>query len=195
MKTIIFDIDGTLTNMWPIEKSVLLCMTGGNYQNTIEELKKNGISETYKIFLKVSRKKFSKRKYFSLYNKIFRRLRNLPELEYYPTIDWIKKNQSNYSFVYATGGQKSETEYALKQFGLISFFDLENSVSKSNYRYSKKTGKPFKRIKMKYSDCFLVTDSQTDCEGAKLAKIPYYLIKPGQKLKTPFKIQGSNLII
>src|SRR3989338_8434414 len=74
MKTIIFDIDGTLTNMWPIEKSVLLYIASGRYENEIEELKKSGISETYKIFLKVSDKKESRSAYVASYNLAFLKL-------------------------------------------------------------------------------------------------------------------------
>jgi phosphoglycolate phosphatase-like HAD superfamily hydrolase len=181
MKTIIFDIDGTLTNMWPIEKSVLLCMTNGKYEKEVEELKKSGISETYKIFLRVTKKKLSKSKYFILYNKSFLKLNNLPSLKIYPAVGWIKRNQNKYLFVYATGGQKLETEYVLNQLGIIKYFDLKNSVDKNSCRFSKKTGIPFKKIKAKYKNCLLIADSQTDFVGAKLAQIPALIIKPGQK--------------
>lgn len=182
MKTIIFDIDGTLTNMWPIEKSVLLCMTNGKYENEIEELKKGGMSETYRIFCKVSGKRISKKKYFILYNKSFSSLSERPKLRKYPTVDWIKKNRNKYIFVYATGGQKLETEYVLTRLGLIEYFDLENSVDKNNCRFSKKTGIPFRKIKAKYEDCLLITDSQTDLVGAKLAKIPALVVQKGSNV-------------
>lgn len=176
MKTIIFDIDGTLTNMWPIEKSVLLCMTNGKYKNEIEELKRNGISDTYKIFCKVSGNKLSKSRYFTLYNKSFLKLKDLPKIKSYPIVDWIKKNQNKYLFVYATGGQKIETEYVLSQLGIRNYFDLKNSINKNNCRFSKKTGIPFKKIKKQYKNCILITDTQSDCDGAKLSKIPYLLV-------------------
>ena len=66
MKTIIFDIDGTLTDMWPIEKSVLLFMTNGKYGDEIEKLKKSKISDTYKIFCGVCNRKMGKRRFFYL---------------------------------------------------------------------------------------------------------------------------------
>jgi len=62
MKTIICDIDGTITNMWPIEKSVLLYMTDRKFEKDIEQVKLSGITETYKIFLKFSNQKMSKKK-------------------------------------------------------------------------------------------------------------------------------------
>lgn len=186
MKTIIFDIDGTLTNIWPIEKSVLLRMTKGRYEDKMDELKKSGISDTYKIFLKVSSKRISKRKYFSLYNQSFLKLVNLPKLVNYPIIDWIKKNRDKYIFVYATGGQKVETEYVLTQLGVINYFDLKNSVDKSNCRFSKKTSIPFRKIKSKYEDCILITDSDSDGIGASKAGIRFIKIKSNEKFKGKF---------
>ncbi len=186
MKTIIFDVDGTLTNIWPIEKSVLLRMTKGKYEDEMEEFKKSGISDTYKIFRKVSGKKVSKRKYFTLYNQAFLKSKIFPKLEKYPTVDWIKKNQNKYTFTYATGGQKLETECVLTQLGIIKYFDLENSVDKNNCRFSKKTGIPLKKIKSRYKDCILITDSDSDGTGASKASIRFIKIKPNQEFQGKF---------
>jgi phosphoglycolate phosphatase-like HAD superfamily hydrolase len=128
MKTIIFDIDGTLTDMSPVEKS-------------------------------------------STWRK------DLPKLKKYPLVKWIIKNRRKYIFVYATGGIKSETLYALKNLGIIKYFDLKNSTDKDNCQFSKKTGIPFRRIKKIYPDCILVTDSKKDCIGAEIAQIPFILIR------------------
>ena len=51
MKTIIFDIDGTLADIWPIEKSVLLYMTDRKLEKRIKQMKLAGVSDTYRIFL------------------------------------------------------------------------------------------------------------------------------------------------
>ncbi|MDO8529670.1 MAG: HAD hydrolase-like protein [bacterium] len=184
MKTIIFDIDGTLTDMWPIEKSVLLYMTDRKFEKDIEQVKLSGVSDTYKIFLKFSNRKMGKKKYIDFYNQSFSvLLKNgkLPVPEKYPLNKWIFTNKSNYNFVYATGGQQLETRYVLKSFGLLKYFDLENSIDKTTCRFSKKTGIPFKRVKSKFKDCVLISDSKTDCNGARLTKIPFILVKPKQK--------------
>lgn len=180
MKTIIFDIDGTLTDIWPIEKSVLLRMTKGKYGSQMEELKRSGVSDTYKIFLKVTAKRISKIKYFILYNQTFLKLNNFPDLIRYPTVDWIKNNQNKYLFVYATGGQKLETEYVLTNLGIKQYFSLEDSINKDSCRFSKKTGIPFRKIKAKFPECILVTDSDGDCAGASKAGIQFIKIKPNQ---------------
>lgn len=185
MKTIIVDIDGTITNMWPIEKSVLLYMTGGKLAKEIEALKLSGITDTYQIFVKVLKRKFSKTKYFDLYNKSFSMLlknKELPSPRKYPIAKWISANKNNYRFVYATGGQKKETHYMLKRLNLVEYFDLENSIDKSTYRFSKRTGIPLREIKSKFGSCLLLTDSKNDCIGAKRAGIPFMLIRSGQKL-------------
>lgn len=127
MKTIIFDIDGTLTEMRPLENRLV----------------------TQRTFKPVQ----------------------------YPLVEWIKKNKDKYSYVYATGGQRSETECALKKLGIIHYFDLKNSISKTNCRFSKKTGIPFKKILKKYPNSMVITDTQADCLGARKAGIQSVLIK------------------
>lgn len=184
MKTIICDIDGTITNMWPIEKSVILYMTDRKFKKDIECMKLSGISDTYKIFLKFSNKKMSKKKYIDFYNKAFSDLLKsdkLPTPEKYPLANWIFNNKEKYRFVYVTGGQQIETYYVLKSFGLAKYFDLTNSVDKTTCRFSKKTGIPFRIIKSKFNDCILISDSKTDCKGADLMKIPFVLVKSEQK--------------
>lgn len=181
MKTIIFDVDGTLTDMWPIEKSVLLRMTDRKLEKRIEQAKASGISNTYRIFLKFSKRKVSKKKYTDSYNKSFSVLLKsgkLPVPEKYPLANWIFANKNKYHFLYATGGQRLETQYALRQLGLTKYFDLANSVDKTTCRFSKKTGVPFRKIKAKFNDCMLISDSEADCKGARLANVPDVLVNP-----------------
>jgi len=142
MKTIIFDIDGTLTNMKPIEKLSL-----------------------------------SDKAFYGLLKK-----EQLPIPKKYPLVNWIIKNKNKYRFIYATGGKKIETEYVLKKLNILNYFDLKNSMSKTNCSFSKKTGVPFKKIKSKFDDCILITDSKNDCLGAKIAGIPFILVNLNNQL-------------
>jgi FMN phosphatase YigB (HAD superfamily) len=179
MKTIIFDIDGTLTDMWPIEEVVLLYMTNGKYKGKINALKLSGISDTCKIYKQVWDKNISKKNYFNFYNKSFNTLiinNKFPAIKKYPLVKWIKNNVNKYNFVYATGGQRLETLYVLRKLGLLAYFDIKNSIDKSNCRFSKKTGIPFNMIKKKFNDCLLITDSKNDCTGAVLVKVPFILL-------------------
>ena len=185
MKTIIFDIDGTITNMWPIEKSVLLDITQRRFENDVEQMKLSGISDTYKIFLRLSHQKMSKKNYTNLYKKTFSiLLKNdqLPKPEKYPLTNWILDNKERYRFVSATGGQKIEAHYVLKIFKVIRYVDLIHSIDKTSCRFSKKTGIPFRKIKSKFKNCILISDSNDDCKGAQLAKVPFVLIEPRQRI-------------
>jgi beta-phosphoglucomutase-like phosphatase (HAD superfamily) len=189
MKTIICDIDGTLTDMWPIEKSVLLSMLGKERKRKIESAYRAGVKNTYSIFRSISKKKIGKAEYAENYNRAFRvllRTNQLPTPVGYPVVNWLRENKNKYCFVYATGGQKEETEYVLKKLKLFQFFDLEKSISKSNCRFSKKTGLVFKKLKRQFPDCFLITDSENDCVGAKRAKIGFIKIKSEQTPKASF---------
>ncbi len=185
MKTIICDIDGTLTDMWPVERAVLLRLLGIGVAAKIDVLKKSGISETYLLYLAVSQRKIGRRMYRKLYNEAFDNLCScgqLPPVKSYPLVQWIMKNKKKYRFVYATGGQQKESEYVLKQLGILDSFDIKNSLDKTRYPFSKKTGLPFKKIKRKFPYCLCITDSMSDCEGAQLARIPFIRIKPSQAI-------------
>jgi phosphoglycolate phosphatase-like HAD superfamily hydrolase len=179
MKTLVFDIDGTLTDMWPLERAVLSAL----FQKRIDELKSSGWHDTYKMFRSAPR--MSKAEYLARYNSTFSlllRSKMLPTLKRYPVVRWIVSNRRRYHFVYATGGQKSETRYVLDSLGLIDIFDLKNSLDKSSCAYPKHTGIPLRRIKVKCGDCILITDSPKDRKGAGLAKMPCKLIRPGQRI-------------
>ncbi len=158
-------------------------MTDKKFEKNIEQMKLLGISDTYKIFLKFSSRKINKKEYTDFYNQSFSiLLKNgkLPASEKYFFAKWVFTNRNKYRFVYATGGQRLETLYVLKSLGLLKYFDLENSTDKTTCRFSKKTGIPFRKIKSKFKDCVLISDSKTDCSGAILAKIPFILVKPKQ---------------
>ena len=179
MLTIICDIDGTLTDMWPIEKAILLKLLGENKTDEIEKIKSSGISDTYAIFSNLSKQKIDAEKYFTKYNQAFLKLKmdkNLPKIKKYPIVNWIIRNKNKYDFVYATGGQREETLFVLDKLNLLSTFDLENSIDKSVCPYSKQTGIPLQILKNKYPNCILITDSESDCVGAKIAKIPFLKI-------------------
>jgi FMN phosphatase YigB (HAD superfamily) len=181
MKTLICDIDGTLTDLWPVEAMVLKELLGDEKLPEIQKLRNKGIRETLKIYRKISREKISKRDFTQKYNRKFLEMEKknqLPQLKKFPLVSLIMKN-SSLNFVYATGGQRNEALYALKSLGIIQYFDLKYSVDKTSCRFGKKTGIPFKKILKKYSDCLLLTDSQSDCDGARFVGISFTLIKNG----------------
>ena len=186
MKTLIFDIDGTLTDMWPLEKAVLLRILGRKLEKNIETLKVRGINNTYTIYSElVATKVLRKERYTRLYNKTFNILlkkKDLPKVEKYPLTKWIIENRSRYNFVYATGGQRAETLYVLRSLGLLQIFDVPNSLDKSTCRLSKATGIPFRKIQTRFSDCVVITDGAGDCKGAAIAGVPFIRVQPGQQI-------------
>ena len=150
MKTIIYDIDGTLTDMSAIEEAVRTEIKDQEYTTRVN--------------------------YAAVYDEAFSRLleqKRVPAVSPSAEVKKILKWGRKYSYVYATGGYSAETEYVLREFGIIQLFDLENSISKTNCRFLKKSGIPFKKILRIYQNCSLVTDSDNDCLGAEKAGIPY----------------------
>ncbi len=160
MKTLIFDIDGTLTDMSSIERAV--------YQ-TIN-----------KRYAGAGRRRAD-------YRDAFVRLANanaLPIPNAYKTVQFIRQYASNYIFVYATGAQDVEVAYVLQSLGIRQFFDEQYSTTITNCRFSKKTGIPLRRIAKRYPDCLLITDSSSDVAGAQKAHVPAVLLQPNAKLTT-----------
>lgn len=186
MLTLILDIDGTITNMWPIERAILLAMAPMANSKEIDLLKNNNINDLFFIYTKISSSKTQKSTFIKLYRDTFVILSNknsLPVPVEYKIVDFIRKNASLYNYVYATGGLRAEAEYILDSFDIKHLFDLETSVSRDTCVYSKKTGKPFMQILKKYNHCFFVTDSQSDLIGAKKANMPTRLLKPNETIK------------
>ena len=134
MKTLIFDMDGTLTDMWPLEKAVLLEMLGKDFEGALENSKAQGLNSTYSIYSKLSRSRLPKNAYIRCYNKTFNTLmrqKKLPRIEKYPLAYWIERYRSRYRSIYATGGQRRETLYVLRSLNPLTIFDISNSLDKA----------------------------------------------------------------
>ncbi|OGD66877.1 hypothetical protein A3F08_03430 [Candidatus Berkelbacteria bacterium RIFCSPHIGHO2_12_FULL_36_9] len=176
MKTIIFDIDGTITNMWPIEKSVLLGMLRKNTIKEIDEIYQQQTKKTYQIYNKISKEKLTQKEFYRRYNRTFLKLlinNQLPKPAKYTIVNWIISNHNLYHFVYVTGGQRLETKYVLDMLKVSKYFDFTNSLDKSNCRFAKKTGIPYKIIKRRFNNCLVITDSKNDCLGAIKTEITF----------------------
>lgn len=182
-RTVIFDIDGTLTNIWPIERVVLAKMLGLRQPEELDRQKTLKHHTNFEIYLRCARVRCSKQEFTQCYNSAFLQLKaakKLPSLKPFPIVSWLKTAADSFHFVYATGGQQAETLYVLENLCILSFFDLRSSVDKTTYRYSKSTGIPLRKIASQYPDSLLITDSESDCRGAILASIPFLRIQPGQ---------------
>ena len=169
--------------MWPIERCVLVKLLGSDRKNEIETSYYSGLKNVYIIFSQLSKKKITKTAFYHLYDQTFETLEQghlLPSPEPFPLVAYLKQDADNFHMVYATGGRKQETWYVLRSLDLISLFDLQHSLDKSVCRFSKQTSIPFKKIKADFPNCRLITDSESDCFGAKKAGIQYTKIKPRQ---------------
>ncbi|MDO8584281.1 MAG: hypothetical protein Q7R83_03835 [bacterium] len=183
MKTLIFDIDGTLTDLWPLERAILLMIIKKNLRQALDDARCLYGCDTYRLYRMGKKKPCLKIKYYELYDRAVRVIarRGHPSLAAYPLVAWIKKNRTRYHFVYATGGGRGETLLVLRILGLSDIFDLSSSVDRNNCRFRKKTGMPYARIKRRFPDCVAVTDSKADVQGAQRAKIPFHLVSSRTK--------------
>lgn len=196
MLTLIFDIDGTLTNLWPIEKSVLAAMLGcspSKLDNLKEQIGNTDLLHLYqvtyskkqKLSLVDFRRKYQK-KFYELLQKS-----KLPKVNGYKVVDYIKANPKKCKYLYATASPEVEAEYVLKNLGILEIFDRAKSSNQNSTRFSKKSGLPFKKLKQTNPDCLLITDSMSDIDGAKKAGIGWLLLKKNERL-TSTKIKQAQ---
>jgi len=185
MLTLIFDIDGTLTDMWPVERAVLVALIPKDKQATLDALRSAGINDLYILYRKSTRARLGKLAFRNLYREKFDELKTaglLPNIREYKSVAFIRQNPTAYTYVYATGGLKTEAEFILEKLGIKDIFSLDKSTSKDTCRFSKATGMPFARIKRQLGECCLITDNLTDVMGADRAKIQTIRINPATKL-------------
>lgn len=179
MQTLIFDIDGTLTSLWPLERAVLLALCPSATLISLDTLYQTKTKDLYALYKRSSPSPCRKTVFRKMYDTTCHNLwkeGKLPSLSAYPAAVFVKKMYQKYQFLYATGGGQIETEYVLEVLGVKPYFNLRDSVSRTTCRYKKSTGIPFKKIAKLYPDAVLVTDSYDDTVGAKKAGLKSILI-------------------
>jgi hypothetical protein len=75
MLTLIFDIDGTLTDMWPIERAVLMNMVPETCRDQVNGLKLAGVNDLYSIYCQITRTRIGKIRFRDSYRESFAQLR------------------------------------------------------------------------------------------------------------------------
>lgn len=171
--------------MWPLEKAVITTMLSKSNYTQIQSLKDNGLSSTFGIYQSITTRPCTKKVFYRKYNAVTTTLwksQRLPRLEEFPLVKWIKARKETSTFVYATGGQQTESLYALSTLGIIDCFDIEKSIDQTTYRFSKKTGLPFKKILNSYPNSVVISDSESDCRAARNHGIPAIKLTPRQEV-------------
>lgn len=183
MITLIFDIDNTLVDMWPVERSCLEAMLGKKIQENVKQIFSGDL---YAMYCSLATNKVSKREFRDEYKMrfdILQRTNRLPEPAGLQAVNFVKKFQGQYEFIFATGAWLVEIKYALNGVGIFQFFDVQPSIYRDNCRFSKMTGLPFRCIKKQVGGkIMLITDSKSDIIGADKANICSLLLRPNQKL-------------
>lgn len=163
-KIILFDLDGTIADVQPIERLVLkkileeknVIYTGNlnfgfNDKNFVKEyqrcfgiLKENSLLPSPKLLLDVRKFKF----------------------------------EASCSLGLVTGGVKIETEWVLKRLGIKDVFRPELLFCREDYTGSKKDGGPYVKIKRLFPDSLVVVlgDSVADLSGSKVVGFDYCLM-------------------
>lgn len=197
MATIIFDLDGTLVDLWPIERATLVAMflKLTDYEKKLLPTKLNLLKKSrndlFKIFnslfAKYSDKKISRQRFNKLYDEIQRSLiktKTYPKIKKYIDREPLMRLKNKYTLALVTGSRTQELNYLLKTAKFTDIFIKDLIICSDTMKQPKNTGIPFKAISERNPGPIVVIgDSGSDKLGAQKAKIPYVIIKKGKKIK------------
>lgn len=147
MKTIIFDLNGTLADVEPIERFTLMQVPAdastedglAAYQEAQRLLIAEGRMPTPPTFLE-------------------RRM---------------LEGLAGFSFALVTASPRTEVEFVLAQTGCLDLFEKDLVLCKGEYPGSKRTGEPFVALKTRIgTNAIVIGDTSADEEGAVAAGFP-----------------------
>lgn len=174
MKTIIFDLAGTIADIWPLERETLIKFYEGKNitatRKKLNKLSRSGIKNLFILFQNISEKKLNSNEFEQQYLKNQKQLRKenkIPKLKIFLKQKFLPK-KTNLALI--TGSPLSEALLVLEKAGCKKYFSKKLILSKGDYPGSKRTGEPFLMIKKQIgSRAVVVGDSLDDVVGAKIA--------------------------
>lgn len=122
MKNVALDIDGTLTDLWPVERQVLMTLVPKSAH--LDEIRERCGSVLYTIYRAAGGKPTTKMQFRRRYKTMFLKLRRqglLPSLRPYSLAASLRAFAGVCRLVYVTGGLAAEAEYALECLALLDF--------------------------------------------------------------------------
>ncbi len=195
MQTIIFDLDGTLTDLWPIERETLAEMlitrnpfSKSKILKTIEGIKQSGQNSLWLIFNQASGTKMNRQEFCQQYDQIQKRMiekNSYPKIKNLISIEDIKKIENDYRFALVTGSRKQEALYVLKRLEILDLFESDLIITSDMVPESKDTGKAFQIIKDKAGEgAIVIGDSESDKAGAQKTKLFYIIVDKNSPERT-----------
>lgn len=185
MKTIIFDLDGTIADLWPLERATLLkfFLKQNSIKKELNKLHASGIKNLFTLFQTFSKKNIELFEFEKKYLKNQKQLEKenkIPKLKIFLQPNFLSEK---YNYVLITGSPLSEALLVLKKTGCDKIFSKKNILAKGTYPGSKKTGEPFLIIKKIIGDqAIVIGDSDDDIIGAKIANFNCLKIRSYKKV-------------
>ena len=185
---IIFDLDGTLVDLWPIERRTLEAVIQNKLlenrviSGRLNRIKKSGENSLWKIY-KITCKTFRvdaisrKKEFLTRYDYSQKRLirsggYSCPQV-YFRSSD-LRKLATNYQLALVTGSNEQEAKFVLREAGVDTLFKDALLMTRDKIKFSKVTGMPFKRIaKFGENGAIVIGDGTSDKIGARKAGLPF----------------------
>lgn len=174
MKTIIFDLDGTIADLWPLERETILRMAKNTNPDLLNKLYRQGQRNLLDLFQSIGGQKISREVFDQQYQIMQQKMILENKCPPFPIFlqEPFLKNMSGICFGLLTGSFRSEAEFVLQRTGCRKYFYDSLVFCRGEYQGEKLSGEPYLEIIKRIGSKFvMIGDSEGDVLGAARAGI------------------------
>ena len=186
MSAIIFDLDGTIADLWPLERETLLAIAGARrdpeVRNALEPLAASysGGRPLWKIFRSLFPNRFgSERAFRARYDEVQAELIRTGSCPSFPTYLRREAMERTFGIAFglATGSSRAEAEYVLKAIGCREFFSSVLILTRENGGAEKGSGRVLTTLRKRFGGRIaFIGDSDSDEKEAAVAGVPFFRV-------------------
>jgi len=191
MPTIIFDLDGTIANLWPIER-ITLARIAKEFFGIPEETAYQRLDSAYNaktrslrtLLQRCIEKRISNERFVKLYQNVQAqciRQKKYPILIPLIPPSTIQECSRENTLALVTGSYTREAQYVLRVLNIQRYFKKRLIITADDMNVGKESGIPFQQIMKKTKGPWrVIGDSESDKAGAMRCNITFINAKEWQ---------------